>query len=298
MEVLNQATYQLVEKAKDSNNFEVDALHHYCLCMQVGIRDFQLCVIDTRTNTCVLLEDYLLKDVKTIKVRLQVLDHLFENHHLLRAGFWKSIKLSLKSHKFTLVPYSQFSADSAKDYLSVSCQWNEAVESEYIYTHKAIHVVNIFAGDKKLVRWVQSLYPQKNVELIHQGSALMAGVLKYQLAANGSKTVFAILERGVMHLFVSDHRQLYYYNQFAIKEAKELAKYILLVFKEFGLSQRSQKLILLGNISKSSDYFNLLSKYIGNISLGSRPESLHFNYYFDELAEQKYFDLFSIYLCE
>ncbi|MEP3389443.1 MAG: DUF3822 family protein [Reichenbachiella sp.] len=296
MEAIHSATYKLVKRIKDSK-FDVDELHHYCLSMQIGIRDFQMSITDTRTDTCLLLEDYILQDVKTINARLQVLAKLFENHHLLMAGFWSSIKLSLKSHKFSLIPATHFVEDSVRDYLMLNCTINDSVESEYTYKHTSSNVVNAFAADKRLVSWINSLYPNKEIEVIHQGSALIEGILKYNTEAE-SKIVYCILDRGIMHVFVSENHKLHYYNQFSIKEAKDYVKYVMLVFKEFNLNQRTQKVMLWGNISKGSDHYKLFSKYIGNISFGKRPGNLKFNYHFDELADHQYFDLLSVYLCD
>jgi len=72
----------------------------------------------------------------------------------------------------------------------------------------------------------------------------------------------------------------------------------MLVFKEFGLSQRNQKVILWGNINQQSPHFELLNKYIGNLSFGSKPSYLKFNYVFDDIPDHQQFDLFSIFLCE
>lgn len=296
MEAIHSATYKLVKRVKDSK-FDVDQLHHYCLSMQIGIRDFQLAITDTQTNTCLLLEDYILQDVKTINARLQVLAKLFESHHLLMAGFWHSIKLSLKSHKFSLVPATHFVEESIRDYLMLNCTINDSVEGEYTYKHTSSNVINAFAADKRLINWLQSLYPNKEIEVIHQGSALIEGILKYN-TKDETKIVFCILDRGIMHVFVSENHKLHYYNQFSIKEAKDYVKYVMLVFKEFNLSQRAQKVVLWGNLNKNSDHHKLFTKYIGNISFGKRPDILKFNYHFDELADHQYFDLLSVYLCD
>lgn len=296
MEAVQSATYKLVKRIKDSN-FDVDQLHHYCLSMQIGIRDFQLCITDTRNHACLLLEDYILQDVKTINARLQVLAKLFENHHLLMAGFWNSIKLSLKSHKFSLIPATHFVEDSVRDYLLLNCTINDTVEGEYTYRHSTSNVVNAFAGDKRLVSWINSLYPNKEIEVLHQGSALIEGILKHN-TQNNAKIVYSILDRGIMHIFVSENHKLHYYNQFSIKEAKDYVKYIMLVFKEFNLNQRTQKVVLWGNLTQNSEHYQMFAKYIGNISFGKRPKNLKFNYHFDEVADHQYFDLLSIYLCD
>ena len=97
---------------------------------------------------------------------------------------------------------------------------------------------------------------------------------------------------------LDEDSNLHYYNQFSIKAPTDYIKYIMLVMKEFSLNQRTQKVVIWGNMTKKSEHFKLFTKYIGNIGFGPRPSHLKFNYHFDELADQQYFDLFSVFLCD
>lgn len=296
MDTTNSTSYKLVKRIKD-NRFDVEKLHHYCLSMQIGIRDFQVCIIDTRDNSCLILEDYLLVDVKTINTRLNVLAALFENHHLLMAGFWSKIKLSIKSHKFSLIPTDLFVADSIGEYLKLNSVVNTKIESEYSYQHSSSNIVNAFAADRRLINWIQSLYPSKEINITHQGSALIEGVLKSGMASQG-KVMYCILDRSVLHVFVSQDDNLHYYNQFSVKGAKDLLKYVMLVFKEFNLDQRKQPVVVWGNLTEQGETLALMKRYIKNVNLGKRPDYLKFNYMFDEILDHQYFDLYSVYLCD
>lgn len=296
METTKSTSYKLVSRVKD-NRFDVDKLHDYCLLLQVGIRDIQICVTDSVDHSCLLVEDFMLLEIKTVNARLQALANLFENHHLLKAGFWKKVKVSLKSHKFSLVPTSHFVPASIGEYLKLNCVVNENVEGQYYYQHKSSNVVNAFAADKRLVSWIVSLYPAIDVTVMHQGSSLIEAILRQKGSSEG-KTVYCILDRSVLHVFVSQSNQLYYYNQFSIKSSKELLKYTMLVFKEFGLDQRTQPVVFWGTLSENGESMALLRKYIRNVSLGKKPNFLKFNYMFDEVADHQYIDLYSMYLCD
>lgn len=290
------ANYKILRKIKD-DTFDVDKLHDYCLSLQIGIRDLQLCVIDTTTNKCLLVEDFVFLDVKTINTRLLVVQKLFENHHLLMAGFWHSIKVAFKSHKFTLVPSDHFIPQSANEYLEVNSPVKPSSEEVFHYKHIGSNAVNVFAADKKLTNWLKSIYKQKEVQVLHQGSALIEGIHRYDDHSH-EKSMFCLIDKGVMHLIVSQDHKLHYYNQFAVKSSEDYLRYIMLVFKQLSLSQKTSKLILWGDISQDSAHVKLLSKYIRNISFGGKPSYLKFNYQFDEIADHRYFDVLSVFLCE
>lgn len=290
------ANYKILKKIKDEA-FDVDNLHNYCLSLQIGIRDLQFCIIDTTTNKCLVVEDFIFHDVSTINTRLLVIQKLFENHHLLMAGFWHSVKVSFKSHKFTLVPVDHYLPESAAEYLSVNCDVKEKTEDVHHYKHITSNATNVFTVDKKLVAWLRTVYKQKEIQVLHQGSALIEGVHRYNDHSH-EKSMFCFIDKGVLHLIVSQDQHLHYYNQFAVKSSEDFLRYIMLVFKQLSLDQKSSKLIVWGDIAIDSPHVQMLKKYIRNISFGGKPTYLKFSYHFDEMADHQYFDVLSVFLCE
>lgn len=288
-------SYTQIKRVKDPS-FNIDELHNYTLSLMVGIRDFQLCITN-QSNRLLLLEDFKLDQVKTVNERLKSLKEIFESHHLLQAGFWKSIRLAVKTHKFTQVPSDHFVKESSKDFLLVHCNINPAAEEVHYYPHTLSDAITIFAADTRLIKWIKSLYPNKNVSITHQGSALIEGVLKYDDHPK-DKSLFCYFDRGILHAIATYNKQLHYYNQFAIKQSDDYLKYIMLVFKELGLSQKTSKVTVWGNMRTDSKHLELLKKYIRNISLGSRPTFLTYGFQFDEIPDHQYFDLMNVYLCE
>lgn len=279
------------------DKFDIDHLHDYCLSIQLGIRDVQLCVVDTKNNRTLVLEDYLLLNIKTINSRLAAVKKLVDNHSFVKAGFWKEVKISLKTHKFTLVPSPHFVEEAMVDYLAINSTINAKIEDVYYYKHVNSSTCNIFAADSRMVSWFKSLYPKRPVNVVHQGSALIQGILKYKDHTH-EKMMFCMIDKGILHIAVTWQLRLLYYNQFAVKDPKDYLRYIMIVFKEFGLSQKTTKLSVWGNETPQSPIMILLKKYIRNISFGHRPSHQKYGYVFDEVQDQQYFDVFSIFLCD
>ena len=190
-----------------------------------------------------------------------------------------------------------FVKESAGDYLLFNSEIKKGLESITYYKHIGSDAVNVFAYDQKLVTWIQSLYPKKKIQIIQQGSALIEGVLRYDDHTH-EKSMFCLYDAGILHIVVTKDQKLYYYNQFAVRKSNDFLKYIMLVFKEIGLSQKSTKVLVWGNIKPKSPQIEILRKYIKNISFGSKPSYLKFGYHFDEIMDHQYFDVFSIFLCD
>ncbi len=108
--------YKLIKKIKDER-FDEDLIHQYHLLIHIGQRDFQLLVVDPEDDKALLLEDFVLPNLTSHEDLLQLLDQLFDSHAILRAAFWKKIKVSIKNQKFVQVPLALFAEESMIEYL-------------------------------------------------------------------------------------------------------------------------------------------------------------------------------------
>ncbi len=288
--------HKLVKRVRDEK-FSIDELEDYSLTLQVGIRDFQISITDTQDNQVMALEDYRLEGIRTVNERLRLIKDILDNHDFLTAGFWKRVKLSLKTHKFSLVPSNMFVADSAADYLSVNSDIKTSFEQVNYYKQISANAVNVFAAETKLCNWISSIYKRKAVHVVHQGSALIEGVLKHN-DHSSEKAMYCFVDLGILHVIVAADRKLFFYNQYAVRKKEDYLKYIMLVFKEMEMDPKTNALQLWGFIRQNSEEMALLKKFIRNISLGARPSFLKFGYKFDEIEDHQYFDVMSAYICE
>ncbi len=286
--------YRQIKRIKDEK-FDIDDIQNYSLSVLVGIRDLQLCVTDPDNKLC-YLEDLKLEGIKTINSRVRVLKEVFDNHHFLKAGFWKNIKLGLKTHKFTLIPEPQFDEKSKSDYIAINNEVKPSIEEVYFHKHQESEAVNVFVGDIRLIKWIRSVYVSKPVDIIHQGTAFIEGVLRYD-DHSPDRSMFSLVDRGILHIVVTEKQKLLYYNQFAVRKSEDILKYTMLVFKELQLKQKTTKVIVWGSIKQNSPHIDLMKKYIRDVSYGSRPQFLKCSFQFDEIPEHQYFDLFNIHLC-
>lgn len=289
-------THQLVLKVKDPN-FSIDDLAFYTLSLLVGRNDFQFCVTDTRENRCLLLEDYQFESTLSADELTDVLFKLFESHHVLMAGFWKSVKLVIKNQKFTLMPASVFTSDNLKNYLKMSTEVHEPTDEFFYYKHVQSDAVSVFAIDNMVISRLRSIYPTLSIQVIHHGSALIEGIQRHKDYTH-DRDMFLHLDHTHLSVVVTDNGEFIYYNRFSYQNAKDIVKYVLMVMQELGLYQDSTKVLVWGEITANSEIFSELYKYIRNVSFGGKPTYLKFSFVFDEAADHQYFDVYSIYACE
>jgi len=288
--------YKLLKKIKDEK-FDVDQLHHYTLNLLIGYRDFQVMVVDSKTNRCLLIEDYIISNVSSYSGLVEVFEEIFDNHHILKAGFWSKVMVGIKGNKFALVPDSLFDANLIFDYLKFNSKVSKEHDEFKFYVHKKTKTVNSFAIDKRLYRWLTSLYPGKEITYFHQSSSLIEGTLS-QLSSYPDDSIFVYIDRFKLHITASKNGKLEYYNQFYIKQFSDYIKYIMTVLKGLDRDQRTTNTVLWGYLGGQSKHFNEFAKYIKSLSLGERPKAMKFSYLFDDLQDHQYFDLYSVNLLD
>ena len=296
MSTATDVTYKLIKKIKDEK-FDVDELHHYSLSVQFGNRDFQALVVDTRENYALLLEDYVLSAVNTYGELMEVMETLFDDHHLLKAGFWKQIRISVKNNRFSLVPSTLFSEENLVDFLRLNAAVDTDRDEVKYYKHLKNDAVNVFSMNKIQYNWLSEIYKNTNVGAVHQSSGLIEGILS-QIDRYQDNNMFLYVDRFKLHIITTRNKKLEYYNQFVIKKFEDYIKYIMTVLKGLGHDQKTTPVILWGYVGKQSPHFHEFAKYIKNISFGERPDFLKFGYFFDEVQDHHFFDLYSLNACE
>ncbi len=284
--------YKLIKKIKDER-FDVDKISTYTLLIHVGARDLQVGIVDGAENRMLLLEDFVFPSLTSRAALLETLDELFDDHALLKAGFWKAVKVSVKNNKFIQVPEALFVKEAQEEYLRFNAARDgdrEFVESVVNMRSKAI---TVFAFPKDLGDWFRKMYPRITVTFLHQSAALIEGVSRVS-ENRKDNPLYIFVDRFKLHILFAKQGTLLYYNQFVIRQFSEYVKYIMLVMRTLNLRQDNTNIVLWGYIGKNSPHYNEFYKYISNVTFGYRPKHLRFGYMFDEVQDHHFFDLYSL----
>ena len=289
-------SYKLIKKIKDEK-FDEEKLQHYVLLIQLGIRDFQVAVVDGNDSRLIFFEDYVLSEINSYSELLGLLKNLFESHELLTAGFWKTVKVSVKNNKVIQVPTSLFIEEAAEEYLRFNAQFSPESELALYCSSTKSDAVSIFAVQNDLHKWLTSVYSNSSLNFVHQSTSLIEGVLDFAKTQK-SQRLYIYVDRFKLHILSVQNQKLVYYNQFAIKQFADYVKYIMLVMKALNMDQNNSMVVLWGYIGKNSPHYQEFYKYIRNVTFGGRPDHLKFGYMFDEIQDHHFFDLFSMNLLD
>jgi hypothetical protein len=288
--------YKLIKKIKDER-FDEEFIHQYDLLLQLSTRDFQLLVVDPKDNKILLLEDFVLPSLNSHEELMLMLDQLFDSHALLKAGFWRRIKVSIKNQKFVQVPQALFAEESMAEYLKFNAPVDASKEEFLSTVNTRSQAVTIFAVNKDLKQWFEKIYPNNPPCYTHQSAALIEGMMEFSEGRN-DQPLYIYVDRFKLHLLACKGGKLLYYNQFSIKQFSDYVKYIMLVMRSLNMNQETSQVVLWGYIGKNSPHYHEFYKYVSNVIFGGRPDHLQFGYMFDEIQDHHFLDLYSIHLIE
>lgn len=294
MTTIKDTSFRQIKKVKD-DKFSIENIEHYCLIIQIGSRDLQVCIIDSQSNRILILEDYIIDATNTPDEKVALLQSLFDRHHLLMVGFWKEVILCFKTDKFTTVPLSYFSKENARSLLKMNCEVNDDDSVGY-YKVNSNDSVNIFTYDKQILQWFRSIYINSKIKVTHQSGMIINSVLKNDKTQTSNTIAVSVyIDRFYLHVAVSENEKLLFFNSFHITKFDEYIKYINFVLHEFNLSNSDSTILLWGYIKESSSHYDSLQKHFPAIKLGNRTKILNFGFKFDEIPEHHYFDVYGNY---
>lgn len=208
--------YKLIKKVRDER-FDEDQIHQYHLLVNIGTRDFQLAVIHPDDKTVLLMEDFVLPNITSHEELLQLLDQLFDSHAILKAGFWKKIKIAFKNQKFIQVPEALYAPEAQEEYLKFNAHIDPEREVFLASSNDLAKAITIFAINKDLKQWIDGVYPTNKPLYTHQSAALIEGVV-HMSRQRKDNPLYIYVDRFKLHIIACRDQKLLYYNQFAIKQ--------------------------------------------------------------------------------
>jgi len=260
--------------------------------LQAGFSDIQLCITDSRKNRILLIEDYVMSGVSNQIERVECLDCLFDDHHLLLAGFWNKIKVLVKNKRFSIVPKNLFVEESIEEYIRLNAPVDDN-QHECMYNHyKNLSLINTFAVSNQVISFINRTYKSKRIEYYHQSSSFING-FRREFEDSKENNVCLYLDRFVLHIVVFKKGEFRFYNQFPVKKFEDYIRYANYVIAELSIDLKKDNFYVWGYLGKKSSHFKILKMNFPNLEFGGRPKGLKMGYTFDEIHDHQYFDLLS-----
>lgn len=267
------------------------------LYISLSLRHIRLAVCDAQRNKFIALEDYELNAVFSQLQLTEQLNLLMEEHPFLAGQQWNEIRVAVKNQNFTFIPETLFEPAAAQHYLNLHCEPDEFHDKILTYRHPKIEAITIFTVDAYLEKWFEETFRRKKLQFLHQTSPLIEGVL-CQHERSLQKKTYLFVEQNYLSILLVQENKLEFCNQFHFASPEDFIYFILLVMQEQKLNPDQDPVTVWGDLTHDSALFTILRKYVRNVSFGKKPTNASYSYKFDDLFDHRYFDLYSLHLCE
>ena len=267
------------------NNLLTEKCH---LSVEVGLSNFRFCLFDTLTFTYILLKEFEFK-TKGISGSCKKIADIIASESLLQKEFYSS-SLALNEFPSTLVPTPFYKEERNREILGFNHNLYEEILSDKMQQMDAI---NIYSVPIDLLTLIRQSFPNTQIKC---NSSIFIEQLLLQNNSLEAK-VYASVKNNILEVGMIEENKLELHNSFSIDTKEDMLYFLLFSMEQLRLSPEKTELILLDDILKSDERYNLLYQYIRNISFGNRPENLNFSKELESIKSHQYFCLFSQLLC-
>ena len=266
---------------KNANLYDLSAL--------IGADRFSFLVLDKNQNV-VVLRSYSLEENKDAKSFIR---KTYLQDEILKLNF-SSVRVAVNNSKHTLVPSALFDEKEKNTYLEymVELRPSDTIEVDDL---NFIDAKIVYAVNKEIQDMILESF--ENMKLYHGSTAFIQGA--YLLAEEQTEhhMYINVLNRK-LNILLFNKKELLFNNSFTFQNVRDFVYFAMLVLDQFRINPETIPVYLCGQIMRESDIFKLLFRYIKNVDFLEAPDHLKFRSKYEALNAYKFFDLFSLRLCE
>ncbi|NDK56407.1 DUF3822 family protein [Pontibacter fetidus] len=288
--------FRLSHKIQDEA-FALSAASNCNLYVSITRKSIRLAVADVERNKFVVLEDYELITVFTPEQAAAQLQLIARENPLLQEQSWKTVRVAVSNQHFTLVPETLYDPAHQQDYLRLHSNLNPQLDDVLSYRHSSLEAVNIFAVERVIKDTLQEIFPERTIQFVHQTSSLIKSIL-HQTGRSAARSMYVFVERSYVTILVVDAHGLQFCNIFQYQSPEDFIYYIIFVMQEQKMNPEQETITVWGDITHDATLFTIMQKYIRQVKFGKKPQDIGYSYKFDDLFEHRYFELYSLHLCE
>lgn len=243
-------------------------------------------------NEFVHLQSFDLSAMKTREEKENAIEKLLIENEWLKKNY-TDVHVGISNHLLTIVPETFFDSAQPELYINFNLELPQ---------HSKIQVDDLKFSSSKLI-FALSQKTESALRLNYQNCKINHATtsLLQELSAKAddvvggtpTTTLHVYVEPNQVQLIIFSNGKLKFYNCFQYRSVEDYTYHLLNVCNQLLLDKEKVKVVLLGEVMKNSDIFNMSYKYIRNVSFGARPDGKNFSAAFN-FPEHFYYNLFSL----
>ncbi|MFK5857130.1 MAG: DUF3822 family protein [Bacteroidota bacterium] len=275
-------------------SFKESQTRNYTLSIELWLNGLVFTVYNHDKNKFIGVEQYIFPENDSIEQLPSYLGKVLNN----RPSFgypYESVFLTYQNKFSTLIPEALFSEDKKNLYLGFNQPFQE--NSRIVFDKlKNNQAVNIYYLPNPVIEKIKDFWP--NINILHFSTTLIESLSINFKNKIDAKTLFVNIRSGCFDMVYFKENKLFFYNSFEFKTKEDFIYFMLISIDQLMLNPEDIKLVILGNISKTDDTYDMINQYIKNYSFVPRNDNYSYSYILDELKHHKYYTLFNALQCE
>jgi len=208
---------------------------------------------------------------------------------------YNTVNLVLSNSRGTLVPEALFDHDLKYSYFNLNFQKTsaETIEENFVNQLRAYFVWSL--PSTLLDSFTANIKAPQHI--YHSGTLFLENIL-IQYQKDHQNLIITDLEASLARIAVMKKGRLHFFNIFSYSNDVDLLYYLMYVSEKLEVNPDEDPYVFTGDVYRNSELYQLLERYLNNISFGQRPETLEYSHQFNEISAHNYYTLFGIGLCE
>ncbi len=262
--------------------------------MQISLHGLVFSVFSSDKNKFIVFEAYTFNNIESpAKIPLQL--DLILNENPWFAFPYKKVFVLYQNNHNTLIPSVLFEKEKKSLYLGFNQTFQE--NSRIVYDElKNTSASNIYYLPNPIAEKIKAFWP--NSKIMHFSSVLIEGLMRNFKNNTDQKTLFINIRENSFDIVNLRANKLFYYNNFGFRTKEDFIYFLLSAIEHLNLNPEDVNIVLMGNISKGMNIYEMIYQYIRNFSFMGKNQNLGFSYIFDDLKHHSYYPLFNSVQCE
>lgn len=271
-------------------SFNKNKTADYCLNMQLSFNDFTYAIYDKSRNKYVSFEHYKSDKIYNHYQLNNKLEELIKHLSWLRGAF-NRCNLIYINNKSTLIPVPLYSEEEQETYFNFN-HTLEDYEELCCDKLKSLNAYNLYTIPQNIKLTIRDLF--QNCQIYHHITSLVETLLLSGRNNSDEKKVYVNVNTSLFDLIYLEGNKLMYSNTFEYFSKEDFTYYVLFALQQLKQNPNSIEVILTGEIQRNTELFDVLFKYIRNLTFIKRNDAFEYSYVFDKLFPNYYYNLLNM----
>ena len=282
---------RIFEKIDDA--FNKARSEEYKLSILLSQDGFSFAIFHPESNFYSGLASYEYKGSKSISGFCNKFRELAESNEYLTLKY-SNISVLYENTKATLIPTPLFNEKEKEQFSEFN--FNKKPEDVIRFDKLTnLEAYNIFVIPKEILETLNDLFPACKIH--NHSSALIESTLVHCKNLPVKKRAFVNVRKNIIDIILTEGNKLLFQNSFSYLSNEDFIYYILFVLEQLKINPEEINLSLMGFIDKNSKLFEIVYKYIRNVTFEKLSDAFSYSYVIKEIPEHYFLNLININRC-